>query len=63
MAVTGATRSLGPDGRRAPRIGLVRAVGLLVRLRWALMLSGWRRSVVTLVFSILGVVYFGERSS
>lgn len=59
MAVTGATRSLGPDGRRAPRIGLVRAVGLLVRLRWALMLSGWRRSVVTLVFSILGVVYFG----
>ncbi|XNZ00842.1 Tat (twin-arginine translocation) pathway signal sequence [Micrococcus luteus] len=64
MAVTDTGRpartpdSLGPDGRRAPQVGLGRAVGLLVRLRWALMVAGWRRSTVTLVFSILGVVYF-----
>ncbi|WIK82625.1 Tat (twin-arginine translocation) pathway signal sequence [Micrococcus lylae] len=54
-----AARSLGPDGRRAPEIGLGRAVGILVRLRWALMVSGWRRSTATFVFSIIGVLYFG----
>ena len=59
VAPHGAARSLGPDGRRAPELGLGRAIGLLVRLRWALMTAGWRRSTLTLVFSIIGVLYFG----
>ena len=35
----------------------------LTRLRWALTVNGWRKSTLTLVFSVIGALYFTALSA